>query len=104
MEFKYTDGIWFWNTIEEYTTLVLFDCLDKIHTYNEEMERILANGDNLPKNEVAILVVLCKSKDTIRIPLGVYNQGCKQKHWPEIICNESTKWYCVFNTPTYTLV
>lgn len=101
---KYSDDKWFWNTIEEFHTLVLFDCLDKIHKYNEKLERIYTNEDNLSEGEIAVLVVVHKSSDTIVQSLETYHNTITQKHWPKIICDESTKWFCVFDDTTHTLV
>ena len=53
---KYSDGEWHWDTIEEYYTLVLFDCLDKIYKYNEELQRIYTNAEGHSQSEVDVQV------------------------------------------------
>lgn len=102
---KYSDGEWHWDTIEEYYTLVLFDCLNKIHKYNEELQRIYTNAEGHSQSEVDVQVWFLSTRTfEIGKTLEIYSNFIKQKHWPKIIHNESTKWFCVFGNTNHTLV
>ena len=104
---KHSDNKWYWNTIEEYYSLVLFDCLDKIHKYNEELQRIYTNADGYSQSEVDVLAsvfVIKSTKGAIGKTIEIYHNLISQKHWPKIICNESTEWFCVFDNTNHTLV
>jgi len=70
---KHTDGKWHWDTIEEFKTLTLFDCLDKIHKYNEQIQRIYTNNDELSSSEVWREVCLLSHSQEIEQSIGTYN-------------------------------